>query len=481
MAMPISDVRFAHLRFEPSTRELFKHGRRVRLGEKPARLLEALVARPGELVTRRELRDLLWEPDTFVDFDNNLNSAVATLREVMGDSASAPRYIETLPRLGYRFIAVIEYEARPSITGSAPLVAEAVTAPARRQSRPVTARWAALAAAVLTAVVSGGVSHRPIGDSLETPAVRDVRYLLARGTTRDLELATQMLDGITGGADAPADALEVLAETWLARALRHRAPAAAFERAETAAQRALAADRRRAGAWRVRAGVRLYRGRDPHGAAGLVARAIAAQPDDPATRLMAATVDAARGRYDAAVDAATLATRLDPASWRVRADLAFFLLAAGRYEEALAESRSTLTLEPASSFALDMLMTAAERSHEKSEARDAAVALMEAAGAPSREIDAVRTSTPRGGLARYRRWQIATADRLAESAAWPPLTAAAIYAATGDASSAMRWLRRAEQAGDPMLILLPAMRDFDPVSGDPAFRAFVAGLAPNAG
>jgi DNA-binding winged helix-turn-helix (wHTH) protein len=101
-------VRFAQFRFDARTRELFRRGRRVRLGEKPSRVLEALLARPGDLVARAELRRLLWDEHTFVDFDNNLNSAVASLREALGDSAQAPAFIETLPRLGYRFIGAID-------------------------------------------------------------------------------------------------------------------------------------------------------------------------------------------------------------------------------------------------------------------------------------------------------------------------------------------------------------------------------------
>jgi len=94
-----------------ATRELLKGDARIRLQEQPFQILELLLARPGELVTRDELRDRLWPNGTFVDFEHSLNAAMKRLRAALGDDAKAPRYIETLPRRGYRWIA----ETIPSI------------------------------------------------------------------------------------------------------------------------------------------------------------------------------------------------------------------------------------------------------------------------------------------------------------------------------------------------------------------------------
>src|SRR4051812_1918067 len=88
--------------------ELRRHGRKVKLQEQPFQVLSQLLEKPGQLVTREELRSRLWPADTFVDFDHSLHNAVGRVREVLGDSAEKPRYIETLPRRGYRFIASVE-------------------------------------------------------------------------------------------------------------------------------------------------------------------------------------------------------------------------------------------------------------------------------------------------------------------------------------------------------------------------------------
>src|SRR5579862_6972592 len=89
------------------TQELRKQGTRVKLPRQSFQILQILLERPGELVTRDELRNALWPEDTFVDFDHGLNNAVKRIRAVLGDSAESPRYIETLPRMGYRFIGPI--------------------------------------------------------------------------------------------------------------------------------------------------------------------------------------------------------------------------------------------------------------------------------------------------------------------------------------------------------------------------------------
>ena len=101
-------LRFGAYEADLHTHELWKHGTRVKLIGQPFEILAVLVKRPGQLVTRDELRAQLWPGDTFVDFNHGLNAAVNKLRDALCDSADDPRYIETLPRRGYRFIAEVE-------------------------------------------------------------------------------------------------------------------------------------------------------------------------------------------------------------------------------------------------------------------------------------------------------------------------------------------------------------------------------------
>jgi TolB-like protein/DNA-binding winged helix-turn-helix (wHTH) protein len=103
-------VRFGTFEVDVRAGELRKHGTRIKLQDQPLQILAMLLERPGEVVTREELRQKLWPADTFVDFDHGLNNAINRLRDALGDAADTPRFIETLPRRGYRFLAPVEAE-----------------------------------------------------------------------------------------------------------------------------------------------------------------------------------------------------------------------------------------------------------------------------------------------------------------------------------------------------------------------------------
>src|SRR5438270_13805462 len=101
--------------------ELRKHGVRLKLQQQPFQVLAILVERAGEVVTRDDIQRALWPGDTYVDFDNAINSSIRKLREALGDNADSPRFIETLPRRGYRFIYPV---SRGSNNGFSPPIAE---------------------------------------------------------------------------------------------------------------------------------------------------------------------------------------------------------------------------------------------------------------------------------------------------------------------------------------------------------------------
>jgi eukaryotic-like serine/threonine-protein kinase len=104
---PSRTLVFSIFEVDPRAAELRKHGVRIKLQDQPFRILSLLLERPGELVTREEIREELWPNHTFVDFDRSLNKAIAKLRSALGDSAECPRFIETIPRHGYRFIVPV--------------------------------------------------------------------------------------------------------------------------------------------------------------------------------------------------------------------------------------------------------------------------------------------------------------------------------------------------------------------------------------
>ena len=139
MALPVAStriVRFGVFEVDLKACELRKHGFRIKLAEQPFQVLAFLLERPGEIITREELRDRLWPGDTFVDFDHGLNNAVMRVREVLLDSSEHPRYVETVPRRGYRFVAPVEETSVPPPVPAITELEGASTSPASAASKP---------------------------------------------------------------------------------------------------------------------------------------------------------------------------------------------------------------------------------------------------------------------------------------------------------------------------------------------------------
>ena len=156
-------VRFGPYEADLHTHELWKFGTKVKLVGQPFEILGVLVSKPGELVTREELRERLWPGETFVDFNHGLNAAVNKLRDVLCDSAEDPKYIETLPRRGYRFIAKVERGVEPATTATPlpslspalePTLPEPPPADVARKPGP-RRRWMIPTAAIVVAVLFG--------------------------------------------------------------------------------------------------------------------------------------------------------------------------------------------------------------------------------------------------------------------------------------------------------------------------------------
>src|SRR5713101_6020678 len=119
-------LRFGVFEVDFRAGELRKQGLRIKLQEQPCQILALLVEHPGQVVTREELRSRLWPRDTFVDFDHSLNTAIMRLRDALGDSSENPRFVETLPKRGYRFIAPVDAVVAPEPESHPPVQPESL-------------------------------------------------------------------------------------------------------------------------------------------------------------------------------------------------------------------------------------------------------------------------------------------------------------------------------------------------------------------
>jgi len=188
-------IRFGGFEIDLKAGELRKGGVRIKLQGQPFEVLVMLLERPGELVERERLRERLWPTDTFVDFDYGVNSAINRLREALGDSADSPRYVETVPRRGYRFIAQVEAPAAAVATTIAP-VAESSLSPATVEtptSSPASStRKKAVIAAVVIAIV--------LIVTLILPSVRE--RIFGRPNPPHIQsIAVLPLNNLSSGAD----------------------------------------------------------------------------------------------------------------------------------------------------------------------------------------------------------------------------------------------------------------------------------------
>jgi TolB-like protein/DNA-binding winged helix-turn-helix (wHTH) protein len=161
-------IRFGPFEVDLEARQLRKQGLRVKLADQPFAVLAALLENAGRVVTREDLRRRLWPPDTHVVFERGLNTAVNRLREALGDSAEHPRFIETLPRRGYCFIAPIELAdspaPHPAEDGASAAAGPAEYAPDESPGRaPLPAGAWSVALAVLLSVVAGVLALQQFG------------------------------------------------------------------------------------------------------------------------------------------------------------------------------------------------------------------------------------------------------------------------------------------------------------------------------
>jgi TolB-like protein/DNA-binding winged helix-turn-helix (wHTH) protein/Tfp pilus assembly protein PilF len=188
-------VSFGVFDLDLATGELRKHGLRIRLQRQPFEVLALLIERPGDLVTREELQQKLWPANTFVDFDHGLNKAINKIRDALGDSADTPRFVETVARRGYRFLADVRLCAPVPVATSVQRVEAAVTAPAPLlvavpPSVPHAVvhdrrRWTWIAVAAVLALGTAGGIWRVHSATSPQPAIHSLAVLPLESLSSD--------------------------------------------------------------------------------------------------------------------------------------------------------------------------------------------------------------------------------------------------------------------------------------------------------
>ena len=340
------DIHFDGWVLRPSSGELLRDGNTQRLAQQPLRMLIELLDHPGEVVTRERLVQVLW-PKGVVDFDNSLNAAVRKLRVVLNDDSETPRYIETLPRIGYRFIGKITREA-------------AAPAPARR------VRWAAwvllgvmpLAFAIFwwqaqqPRQLSGPVAQVSDGAGRSTNQRAYELYLNGKfhRSRRDVNGTPEAIANFQAALrEDPyfAEAWAALAETYTGAGLTQHMPIdAAIEQARTAALRAIELDAKLASGHAALAAIKLHYDFDYAGAEEELLAARAADQSYSRTWHSYGLLRGYQGRTDEALEYLGRARELEPMTLLYSASFASLLYQTRRYQEAIEYVRPLLASQP---------------------------------------------------------------------------------------------------------------------------------------
>ena len=455
MELP-GEIRFDGWTLHRSSGELVKGGVRVRLPAQPLLILEELLARPGEVVTREYLVARLW-PRGVVEFDTALNSAVRRLRTALGDHAATPRYIETIPKRGYRFVGTME--PAPAETAATPVLRSPEAGAPPRRPRWMVAATVVLGLATLLVVVAGdeapgepagpvtlaGVTASRVGPAI--PEANELyvraRHLLQRrapgDVTRSLEYFSRVVTIDPGFARAWAG----LASTYWLETVEGRMPASqGLSRLRAAAEKALELDPRLA-----EAHLRLANRWSRSGRGDIAARhreaAFAAEPDHPLVLGHRAWMAADEGRLDEAIELQRRAVQAEPLSVVGRHYLATWLYLAGRTDEARDTLLAIREIDPGATNPGGMLSLVLILGRQFQSALDVA----EEAPRDVDRLQALALAYSALGLTEQADRMLA--ELLDPATAADPIQIAEVYAYRGQPDLAFEWLQAAIEREDP--------------------------------
>ncbi len=444
------------------TGELRRAGFVVHLQPQALRVLIALLERPGEVVSRDELRRLLWGAETFVSFDRSLNFCLSRLRGALRDDARSPRFVETVPGRGYRFIAPVSFEGAPSPRGD-PAAPGATRASRANRLPPALALTTAL-----LLVLSLGPRRAEPRDPVARALYAEAHALCGTaGWRRSVPLYRQAVARDPGFAAAYAG----LAESYLALGEEGAIhPGQAFPVAREAARRALALEER--------ADARLVLGRlllaydwDWSGSERELRRALVLEPASVRGWVSLARLLSARGDHAAAIDAARRAEALDPAAPGPVEELAWCYYRARRMDEAARHFR--LVGERRPEEAHQRLFNLFRQAGRHEEALGEAQALMKRVGVPETDRAALERLSPEAAATVFLRGTVAHLRRDASRYRVPPERMALLHASLGESAPAMRWLSLAVEERSPGLVMTLVDPVLDPLRSRPDFVRLV--------
>ena len=472
-------VLFGSFVFDVTTGELTRQGRRIALQDQPARILGLLVARAGHVVTREELRQALWPDDTFVEFETAIAVAVNKIRRALGDSATSPRFVETIPKHGYRFLADVHpltSDVEPSVATHLPL-----------RSRSMVAVAALM---VVTAVAGAALAKRtapPPNAHRSTTSVEAYRWYLQGRSHMDRRTLADLHEAAAAFTHATeADPSFAPAYAWLANAYGMLAYFGAIPPLEggafftASAERALQLDPNLAEAQLAYAGELAFFKWRLTEADAFFRRALELDPNYAEGHHWYAVYLQNMGRMDAALAERRRANELDPHSVLIALGMGDYFVSARQPEHALAQAELLLRRNPSLSSARALRGAAYVQLRQF----DRAVADLDAAhqASPDSPYVAAWLASALEGAGRddEARRLVAVFETRAQTEYVSPFELGMMYAAIDQPDDAFRWLMKACDVKDPRLIMVRATVRGDRLRNDPRFEPVLdcLGLPP---
>ncbi|MEM7582030.1 MAG: winged helix-turn-helix domain-containing protein [Acidobacteriota bacterium] len=480
-----SRYRFGPFELDVDERTLERDGAPIALQELPLRLLSVLVQEAPALVTRDALRQALWPPDTHLDVDASLNTAVARVREALGDTPGDPRYVATVPRRGYRLVAPVT-----------PAVAEAPRVESPTPARPP--RWSRAQVAMVIFAVAGSLALGALlmrqvppaapSHSQSIASTRDAarehlliaRHYEDRRSREGLEKAIAEYQSSLALQPASAEAYSGLASSYvLLGVYDYWRPRDAFGPAATMAERALELDPESARAHLTQSMVAVAARWDWQAGESALERARELAPDAADVRFWQGIFLSARGRHAEAVAATESALASDPTSPVFNTGLAWRLFEARRNDEAIAQSHRALGLTPDYYDAWDNHKWIQVTLGNATEAVEAWARADELDGKDSEGVlELYRKQGLRALHQASIRGQLERAD---QGRYHSPYDLVLEYAALGEVEPAMTWLEKSLAERETDLITMAADPRLDVLREAPRFQVILGEVGARSG
>ncbi len=443
-------VAFDSFVLDPESREIYRLGKKIDLQAKPFLLLMALARRPGHVITRQALQLELWG-ESAVDARSGLNTAVRKVREALADNADQPRYIETIPRLGYRFMSTVRVHKK-------------ARSPRFLSQDVKRAAWVAMLVCLIL-VVAALTMTADKQLHADSSASRMGQYLLEKHDIPSLERAVDYFQLAIQHNNASHQDWLGLARCRYQLSWQKRDPVEA-DSAFQAANRVLDIDPTNAFALLLASEYRFYflRQEWPLNLEDVLDYG----GNDPEIVNRVANLCALSGQDTRAIDLKKRVTSMDPGAYAVNAELGYYLYKVNRYSEAIEACREALQLEPQYVPARFVLVRSLFASHALEEAKSEASPLMSSFGCDEAELAIFRDAEPGNVLDMVYAAQLRFL--LGQDHGVPATRLAAVYAQNGDAQAAMQQLILAFDKSEPHLIYAFSDPDFAPLIGLNSFQ-----------